>query len=597
MSLPGIGVAKYGAFTFPPDTTETVDFRIVPEYDPAGRATPYAVHTWTLRAVIATADQSFGTEDQVALARRELCKPAQRWEYRGRGLGDLRLNVTLAGPRDVQWGPKPRHLSIKPLGGKQACEVTWTVEACFPTCGDARFRNAPMAYTFRLTYDVDRSGLTTRTYAGVLKIPQTRLAAASTGLLDSADNYRELVAIAPVPGVRREHQSYELDESKCALTFSVTDAEMPGPPPPPGFVEVRASHAYAMAGPTKLTQWVGTLEATYEVARNGKATAGDAVRHFYEYLWAARRDEMRSQFRKKPLVRIIAFTWAEPEIYGRQYVKISMQYIVSAATLQDFLPRSRLWEPVPGDWRKWWVSVAGVLGPRGAAKLKFNAGDDALVDLCRPRQVVSAVAPPVLVARAGPAVRELTQDPPDPETSWLDYFCAVSMQIDNGTVVTRTLPPTTSTERTLTAVVPPGGPAAGGGVFGAFDPIHVGFALPTAPTPTAPPLVGAGGTLSNEADPGRVQRRVNPTVWIFLTGHAVRAGFEVPCPALTEINGVPLVECNRPDKGEGFTQAMVGSADAPLYRARWCVRYTTADGTVPPGRLPVPPNPLHAPPR
>src|SRR5262249_37622958 len=124
-----------------------------------------------------------------------------------------------------------------------------------------------MEWNYRLSFDVDTSGYTKRTYSGHLRIPQTRKSVDDHTLSDQADAYRELINPPLLVGFRRTPGTFVLSEDKCRLDFPIVDQEIGPTYPPPGVVEVSMSHEVATDRVYK-GMWTATLSATYEVARN-----------------------------------------------------------------------------------------------------------------------------------------------------------------------------------------------------------------------------------------------------------------------------------------------------------------------------------------
>ncbi len=78
-----------------------------------------------------------------------------------------------------------------------------------------------------------------------------------------------------------------------------------------------------------------------------------------------------------------------------------------------------------------------------------------------------------------------------------------------------------------------------------------------------------------------------------MAGFALRAGWLVLCPVMTDVGGVTPVLVNRsPD--EGFRHGIVADPGfgIPIYGASWKLTYVLP--TVPRGAVEVPPNPSYA---
>ena len=313
----------------------------------------------------------------------------------------------------------------------------------------------------------------------------------------------------------------------------------------------------------------------------------------------------------RPTILPWTFTAAEPQIYGKTRVNLSLTYKIISADLGYILTKSGLWRPVPllngaldatqiagaigrgfaggiaagiaggitaglaagvagaaavanSAWGKWSASIRFATGPRGIANLTFDPGEDKIVDLCLPTAVTIPTTPkhksknpppPGAVPQPGSDVAGLggSRNPfdifpePDRATSYIHYQADLTLEGDQGAVIANT--------------------------------------LPTASVSTSTVKSGTAGETF-------VQQRTSPTIYIVLTGSCVRAGFPIPTPVVTSINGSTPILCNREGMGEGFKQAVVGTVGngIPIYAATWRNRYVLTD--VNDGDLPVPANDL-----
>lgn len=165
---------------------------------------------------------------------------------------------------------------------------------------------------------------------------------------------------------------------------------------------------------------------------------------------------------------------------------------------------------------------------------------------------------------------------PTPERSWIAFQNSVRVEEDHGVAVSTTLPAAPPDEKQRR----PAWDAARGVLPQTQS--RGGVLLP----PADDYSLGAGVARGRAT---RAQRRVEPEAYVFLEGYALRVGFPVPCPELVDLNGKPLVNCNRLDRGEGFSQGVVATAVHPIYRAVWRIRYLASEALLA-GDLAVPPN-------
>lgn len=568
--LPDTGAITYNGFTFPVETyVESLSVR--PIKDQAGRTVVHNEIDLTVSTLLAAQP----TDTIVTNAIRRLTTPAAALTISGRGW-PLAVNTASRGPKDVQWGPWPAMIDVRPWGGGNATRLTWSVQVKIPLCADAVYEG-PAEYNFALDFEIDNGGYTKRVYSGFLRIAATRRSPGDRNIPASADAFRERAVPPPMIGFHRT-QSYHLSEDKLTLRLTVTDQQQPKPLPV-GCISASSNHSLA-ATPGKLFQWTGTLNATYELARDADPSL--ARDNFFAIAKDRVRHTIRSLGTKNVGVIPVQFNFGEPNLFDRPGATFTLIYRVNAASLRDMLQASGLWRPVPGaSFRLWQASVAGVLGPRGLANLTFNTNEDRIIDLCRATTIPQAIkGDETVTTRSLRSFIDDTFPTLRPDNSYTHYENRILVSADQGNVVVNTLPTRPFTDRELTSA--PGSSSFGlGGSGGLGGPGGSGI------------LPGIdGGKLGND-DLGEttVQQRAKPTLYLHMEGSAVRAGgFPIPCPELTDFNGSRPVPCNRPDRGEGFVSGVVGNANGPVIAARWRLRYAVEH--LKKGGPPVAPAPL-----
>jgi hypothetical protein len=577
-------VVSYNGVSFGNDT-QTLDCSIRPVLDTARRTVIYNVYSLTIRGHVSV-DAPDTTDDAMTFIRRRLTRMAGEFRYRAIGLGDLTINVPAeSNMRDVIWGPKPTILKWRPHGQLTA-EVTWTVEIAIPPCDDvATWRYGIMEMCWSVDWSIDKSGYTTRTFSGHLSVPQTRDSVDSRTLSDQADRWREWLTPAIPPGFRRTPGNFRLSEDKCRLNFSMIDEEIGPNYPPPGVIDVQASHSFSTGNQLGAT-WTGTLSATYEMERG--TPRSDAFYHFMTLL-RDRQAESARQFsrlpggrREKVLPIPRAFSMSEPEIYGRRGAAFSCTYTF-VCSLPDMLRASALWRPVPGsNWQQWAGSLAAnALSSRGNAGMRFAADGDYIIDLCLPAAQTTLRAdgptpPPRPGGRTPPEIRaEVTAG-----ASWLRYESWLRLEIEDNVIEHKPHPPREPPRGGREAEPPPSLIPPGGGIGGLS--LAPSRGEPAAPLPDFLAAKGpaaarvAGKDPFPELEPLH-QLQAKPSYFAILHGWAIRAGFAITPPALVSVGAAKARPFRRPELGDGFEHAIVDHwFGVPVYSARWQIRYVLA---------------------
>lgn len=587
-TLPVLGTLTYGDFEFNA-TTETLGYQITPVYDAAKRTVVVSRWSITLRTLL----EGDPADNAVRRAVAQLSRPADVLLSFDRGTPPLKVN--LHDQRDAEYGPRPQVLQVK-AHGDRTTEITWTVEFSLATCDD-RVYGGLMEFNYRLKYDIDQDGLTVLTYSGHIKIAATRERVRARTLPDSADAYRERVVPPLRYKFRRVSQTWELDESKRGATFSVVDREWPKGAPPLGVLEWNGSHTCSTRAPGGL-QWLWHLEAEYTLLSPGYPLA--ATSHFGALL-----QDRIAEAKKMAVVgadgRLTArkcwpvpwaFTASEPDLAGLTRARFSVSYTLAGTPLSEILRSSGMWKAVPAG-RPGAGALTGnahlnaytefqkeVAGPRGQFRLAFNLSDDRIVDLCeRARTTAPTLAPPPLLTTdlIAPAPRPLAPGtnpllapgganpfaPPPSAGSWLNFVVNTHVWVSTGAVPVKTLP--TQPIRTGGHFRSPGSgwdlSAGGAPLSGNFDPSPY--------PPAAAALDASRGDLT-------VQQRTSATLFVAVTGFALRAGWTIPVPTLSRINGVRPALVEDPDGGPvGFEQGVVRDVGLgiPVYGARFRMVY------------------------
>lgn len=571
-----VGTINYNGVTFGPKTRCEIEGQSVLSTD--GRTISHIIYLITVRTIIALDGQT--TDATMADLRQRLQSQGGALEISETGFGPLVVNFDneLGKAKDVLWGPIPKILRWKPIGSSQACEVTWSCQVAVPECGNAQYQFALMEVNSKYSWDVDNSGYTIRSFSGFLRIPQTRREQGSRTLSDNADDYRRRIIPPAIIGFRRK-QKFDIDDSKCRLDFSITDEEMPPNAPPAGMVNARASHT--LQSPLPLSEkYTGSISASYEVSRDKprKLAWLRFIELINDRIGAATQYGIQ-QDGTKSVPMLFNLVMTEPEIYGRESASFSINYTFFAS-LNTILQASGLWRVPPGSDHAVWAGslVNGMFSPegRGFAGLAFNNNQDTIVDLCQnsPAALASAAK---IVAAHGEAVTEIKNKYPDPASSWLSYKSAVTIKQRDYAAILKGLPTAPLAPNALTSM-PEFNPVltvAGAAVSAAAEWVNKtsGYQPDYAPgTPTSD-----------------VQTRATPDYFVTLEGDAIRAGYLITPPVLTQFAGSPVKPFN--DGSPTFAQKFVTSwFGVPIFSAAWRITYVLTNAVK--AGFGVPPNPF-----
>jgi len=584
LPIPSDFVTSYNGFVFPPEDTVTTAFKVTPIESPDGRTVMANRISIGLRTII----MGQPTDDAALAIRHKLTKFGGVLIYGGRGLGPLSINTGKV--RDVNYGPKPREVAIKPLGYRNAFKLDWQVETTIPECPDAQYRLTPMAMAYTVTFKLRRNGRVDREISGELTIPNNRTKPGALFSDDSPDRHRELICPPVAFGFHREFQPWKIDPSRTKMTFGWTDKEFDRNVYPPGFVAVESSQSVRSldAGPG-FNRWGVNLAATYTLAAD--ASPQMAELHFFKVIVKDRLYD-----RKNPGVSYIpqSFEASDANAFGDEtQCRFSLTYNIVGSSLRDILKHSGMWETYTKDrkkaWTEWSASLKNsALNPLGFSRLTFSIADDEIVDLCKGKAEVAGGSGG---KEAQPWKGQQVFDNPLPESSWLDWQNSIRVESDTGTVSMLPL----STAPTGMNSGGQGGPTATGeyqleldAIQGAIDGVTGGVKDISKATPTGS-FSSVSGQKPPVADEPDFTRRTGPAIYVYLKGYAIRAGYEIPCITLKDIDGVKCRLANRLDKGEGFHQAIIKETTVPIVGAKWNLRYELA--SMPKRGIPIPLDP------
>lgn len=532
-------VLAYNGFTFPGGTSTKV--RITPVVDDAGRTVLY--NSITINAKCFVMNQTGSSQESTMQEiERRLTTQGQGLIYTGHGVGELQINTSVV--KDVRWGPIPKLLNLSPLGSI-GCQLEWEITTCIPLCGQAVYAKKIMAFNYSASISIDGDGYTTRTITGHYEIPMTRLAGGKV-VTDSADNYWEQVVPAAIPGFTRQQRERTVSADKRRVDFSIVDVQQHGGLPPDC---TSAEGSYRIASETNNhARYLVQLNASYHVAPGRPRQA--AMDAFFALLNS--RQDVAPEI-KKTLI-FVSFSGEEGLYQNSGKISFSAAWTY-VSNLKECLKDGNMWREIPlTNWQQWASSpgIQKALGPRGVAGLRIRPTDDAIIDLCggvTATPIGASSQPPgqLLAPRPiGQAFRRL-----DPDTSWLTYHCDLVVESTPGTVLLKSIPPTSVTLSSRS----PGTTASSSS---SAEEVIV----------SAASLVGRViGETAAEID--HVSQRSTPTYRVKLIGHAVRALYAIEPPELLTLGGAKAT----PTKRQFATRQVAFWDSLPINRAEWIIEY------------------------
>lgn len=615
----------YNGYTFG-HTAETVAFSLRPNLDASGRTVKDVTYRISVRERITDA---LTTDAIVVDAIRMLSKSGGRLWYKGRGFGDIEINVQTNIYRDVSWGPHTISVACVAVGAGKAVDLTWEVEFTTVNCEDAETKaGSILSFNYSISYAIDDLGYTTRNYTSTLVVAGTRISPGDKRQPFVADFYRDKTLPAIPKFFARTSQSFNSSLDKLTLTTSVTDTQLPPQLPPVQAVKGSVDHSWVSEGWTK---WTATLAATYDIVTGGDVNSIlNSFSELVKYRVAiAKRMVVGTGVdfdappngappKGAPVVVIpVSATISEPNIHGKPQVRISLSYMAAGIGLYEIMRSGGLFRyeyaPTEAKWDVWFKSVQAAMLPRGSAMLALKVSDDSIIDACgqstslnpgtnptkSPAPTVATLqdaelragqfgddSSPGFFSRLAANIEEAIKSAfpkPTPNGSWLHYEIQCRITAETGRMVGNCLP---------NLPLPLSGANSRSGAWNVMGPLPAG---PPADRGPFPPLIDQlYGSLGPVGGQTFYQQRVRPILYVTITGRALRVGYEIPCPELVTINGKKPVLVGQP----WFESSVVASTMTPIYRATWSLTYAFIDGPDPAAdgnptkAVPTPPNPF-----
>jgi hypothetical protein len=551
VGLPAVGELSYNGIVF--GGASRISVVGINERDEAQQTTIYKRYIITVATVF---QSNSGTDIDLMTVRSLLAEDGKPLIFRQKGFGHD-LVITPAGPlRDIRMGPKPRVLEWHPIGASRACEVIWTVDTCVAECESPRKRQVgPIAFNYEIDFDINEHGDTTRTTSGYVEVAQTRLP--GRRLSDTADRWRESLA-SKVPNGFKRTQRFRLSTDKSRLDFVITDTQIPSNNPyPKNVTDIQGRH-----GITASRSMGGFLThrnvITVDINMKRGISGTQAWLIFLKIAQARILNAMRSSASTLVFIDEVS---VEEELFGRG-CSFMLGYRTIGQTLTDIITRNGLWQPLPSEWRwsEWHASIEKEQSLRGTRAMFHNPATDLIIDPCGDIPVGT-----IQIEQEPSRPRERVQPTfrntkPPQENSYLTYDTYTAPYRDRPVCRQATLQPPENPSGVGTMDIPlQGGPV---------QPLADGFNY------------GLGGSVRDV-----LQERGAARFGIWLVGHAVRVGYQIPRPKALSPSGYQLVE-----KSSQFVQKPLGDFfGVQVYAAAWKILYysNTTPGLVAPPLIPT----------
>jgi hypothetical protein len=560
----GMSRVTYNDYTFPDRSNFQVneEFR----YDDAGMTVIGTVFRLNVQTVICSENVAPGTAydspayycgDEMHLLRQRLSKPGMPLLIEHDGFGPrIGINSTSAGPRDIEWGPKPQTISWEPVGHTRSVEVIWVCEFFVPICdgrvNSPKFRGLA-AVNYSLSFSYDSRGFTTRRITGYIEIAMTRISQTNRGIPDSADLYREQIAVRKPANFERE-VSWDVSADKRRATFSIVDKEISSPNAwPPGVVKIQGTHRVGW-NRSNLTRISNTISLSVEMSPTELKSRAWFI---FRDIVATRHQYAENTTAEQATLMIESLDIVE-ELYENK-VSFQMAYtFLGQIDLEKIFQTTGLFQPIAirgqpsPTWETWDESIKhlnplrGNKTDRGISNLKHEPQYDKIIDLCDNYSEGAPPQPPARLPQQPVYSPVLSNRRPPPNGSWLVFDASMKLYTNGLTIATLQLGPRDTKAKR----------------FNPAEPTAAGASL---------------DELTDEPLKEFLEEKGTKEYFVY-EGYAERIGYPIPRPGEMKFAGVWMQPVDNPKVKDGekpfFAQKFMGMHfGVPKYAASWRVYY------------------------
>lgn len=418
---------EYGGFTFPSPVHTTV--QCVPRYDPSDRSITSRKYTIHLETTLVSEDFNLSSglsiDSKIESLRVLLTTEGLALSFRRFGYGDL--IIARGNQVDVNYGPKPRLLSMRVIAPTNAIFLAWEVEVVIwegsCTLSGKGFPSDFEYFVYTVNFSMDESLIRTRT----INIEAMTLASRTPLPLEkdttpknrvqqnagsSAIMQELLTAIPTLQGFRRS-VSDNISNDLQKVQVTITDTEIDSPNPyyvGCSHIDIRhrASIDFPLNSTTNTFQIVNSMSGT--IRTNPNQSKGLALKAFITIflnrlqagiagtVQAINGNASPSSAQMTPIINHLEF---EESVFGRES-SFSVSWFFTT-TLQSLMRDTGLWSEItdppaknlPGhidtkassqgsqiDWEKWRLALDA--SAQRIFELSVEDSDIRLTNYCNP---------------------------------------------------------------------------------------------------------------------------------------------------------------------------------------------------------------------
>lgn len=266
--LPDIGQLQYNGIEFSSLYTSTLSGKQI--QDDAGRTVKGVEYSLSVEGVVTLNTGEDTTDAAWVRLRRQLSVDAGILYYERKGFGSVLVNAP-GGVKDMAWGPKPKVLEFRPLGGSRAALIRWEVTYMVPELASIPNPLPVVQFNSEISISYDDEGFTKLSIHGVLEIPMTRLSVGDRTVPTSVDAYREkymdaVAASFDLTRFRITNRHFRISRDRRTMDWEFTAEELPYMGLPLGATSARGTFSVRTEkNNPALFPWICSMRCTYTI--------------------------------------------------------------------------------------------------------------------------------------------------------------------------------------------------------------------------------------------------------------------------------------------------------------------------------------------
>lgn len=376
----GFGKIEYNGFVFGP--FRQVKVETTPIYDESDRVLILMKYNLTVTAVIQGSEAGVSTltkhQERMETIQDALNVSGGRLIIEDIGL-DQNIDTAFTGSTpDIDFGPKPRLMSLSPLGGAIGWQVVWTVEFTISRCFDTSLSVFFTAFNYETVYSTNDEGLVTRTISGYFTLAGVKSPIGTGGTFSVEDAWRRIQFTVP-ECFRRVNATRQISSNKMRMDFSVTDEEYANLPYQDFIVEADVEQGFDSI-PPGFASWSGTISGSLTVAPGFPPSL--AAQKFFIIMFTVAADLNAAAAINNGVVIPERISLRSQKFGRTSNFNVTFRFV---GCLREIITSSGLYRSVPGtSYQSWRASMitAGVFSSSGRGNWGQNLNEDFLIDFC-----------------------------------------------------------------------------------------------------------------------------------------------------------------------------------------------------------------------